>query len=128
MQNILILDDDRDCRDHMTRIFTDAGFSVTATTSVASAVHGILKKLSHVVVLGTKCDELPAVNLIPIVKQCNPKMPIILIAAELSLGLLRKLRTEGIFYYALKPVNAEDREEVRQAVACALENLRPRLN
>jgi DNA-binding NtrC family response regulator len=127
MQNILILDDDRECRDKMAEIFTDAGFSVTATSSVSSAIHGIIKKLAQVVVLGTKCEEMPAVDLIPIVRQCNPKMPIILIATELSLGLLRKLRGEGIFYHALKPVNAADREELRQAVACAFDNLRPRL-
>jgi hypothetical protein len=36
---------------------------------------------------------------------------------------LRKLRTEGIFYHALKPVDAEDREEIRQAVACAFKNI-----
>jgi DNA-binding NtrC family response regulator len=127
MPNILILDDDKGNRDHMAEIFTDAGFSVTATSSVASAIHGVLKKLAQVLVLGTKCDELAAVDLIALVKQCNPKMPIILIATEFSLGLLRRLRAEGIFYHALKPVNAEDREEVRQAVRCAVKNLRPQL-
>jgi len=123
MRSILIVDDDRECRNQMAEIFIDAGYEVTATGSVAKAIHGILKKLAQVVVLGTKCDELTAADLIPIMKRCNPRVPIILVAADISLGLLRKLRDEGIFYYALKPVNAEDRQEVRQAVNCAFENL-----
>ncbi len=128
MPNVLILDDDKGCRDSMAEIFTDAGFSVTATSSVAPAIQGILKKLTQVVVIGTKCDELAAVDVIPIMKRCNPKLPIILIATELSIDLLRRLRADGIFYHAMKPVNAQDREEVRQAVTCAVKNLRPQLS
>jgi DNA-binding NtrC family response regulator len=123
MQSILIVDDDKENRNQMAEIFIDAGYSVTATGSVANAIHGILKKLAQVVVLGSKCDDLTAVDLVPIMKRCNPKMPIILIAADLSLGLLRKLRGEGIFYCALKPASDADREEVRQAVSCAFKNL-----
>lgn len=124
MQGILIVDEDRDYRGRMAEILIDAGYSVTVTNSVANAIYGILKKVAQVVVLGTRCEELSALDLIPLMKKCNPKMPIILIAADISSGLLRKLRCEGIFYHALKPVDATDCEEVRQAVQCAFENLR----
>ncbi len=126
MQSILIVDEDLDNRSQMAEIFIDAGYSVTVTNSVSSAIYSIIKRLAQVVVLGTRFDELTVVDLIPVMKRCNPKMPIILIAADASLGLLRKLRCEGIFYHALKPVNEEDREEVRRAVDCAFENLRLR--
>jgi DNA-binding NtrC family response regulator len=110
----------------MAEMFIEAGYSVTVTSSVANALYGILKKTSQVVVLGSKFDELTAADIIPLLKQCNRNLPIILIAADTSLGLLRKLRCEGIFYHALKPVDAEDREEIRQAVHCAFKNLRLR--
>jgi DNA-binding NtrC family response regulator len=126
MKSILIVDEDRDYRSQMAEIFIDAGYNVTVTNTVANAIYGILKKAAHVVLLGTRCEELSALDLIPLMKKCNPKMPIILIAADISSGLLRKLRCEGIFYHALKPVDATDCEEVRQAVHCAFENLRLR--
>jgi DNA-binding NtrC family response regulator len=124
-EGILIVDEDKDCRKQMAEMFTEAGYEVTVSDSVASALYGVLKNTAQVVVLGSRFDELTAGDIIPLLKRCNRKLPIILITADnTSLGLLRKLRCEGVFYHALKPVDAEDREEIRQAVHCAFENLR----
>lgn len=124
MQGLLIVDEDMDCRKQMADMFIEAGYNVIVTNSVANALYGILKRTAQVVLLGTKFDELTAADLIPLLKKCNRKLTIILVAADTSLPLIRKLRAEGIFYHALKPVDAEDREEIRQAVQCAFENLR----
>lgn len=123
MQGLLIVDEDMDCRKQMAEMFIEAGYNVVVTNSVANALYGILKKTAQVVLLGTKFDELTAVELIPLLKQCNRKLTIILVAADTTLPLIRKLRGEGIFYHALKPVDAEDREEIRLAVHCAFKNL-----
>jgi DNA-binding NtrC family response regulator len=124
-EGILIIDEDRDCRRQMAEMFIDAGYDVTVTESVASALYGVLKKTAQVVVLGSRFDELTAADIIPLMKQCNRNLPIILITTDTSIGLLRKLRCEGIFYHALRPVDAQGREEIRQAVRCAFKNLRP---
>jgi DNA-binding NtrC family response regulator len=124
MLGLLIADEDIDCRKQMAEFFIEAGYNVIVTNSAANALYGILKKTAQVVLLGTKFDELTAADLIPLLKQCNRNLTIILVAANPSLPLIRKLRNEGIFYHALKPVNAEDREELRQAVQCAFESLR----
>jgi DNA-binding NtrC family response regulator len=123
-EGILIVDEDKDCRKQMAEMFIDAGYDVTVTDSMASVLYGVLKKTAQVVVLGSKCDELAAVDIIPLLKQCNRKLPIILITADTSIGLLRKLRCEGIFYHALRPVDDQGREEIRQAVHCAFKNLK----
>jgi response regulator of citrate/malate metabolism len=96
---------------------------VIVTNSVANALYGVLKKTAQVVLLGTSFDELNAAELIPLLKQCNQKLSIILVAEDTSLLPIKKLRAEGIFYHALKPVNAEDREEIRLAVECAFKNM-----
>lgn len=124
-EGILIVDEDKDCRKQMAEMFIEAGYNVTVTNSVASTLYGVLKNTAQVVVLGSKFDEMTAADIIPLLKECNRKLPIILITTDTSLGLLRKLRCEGIFYHALKPVDAEDREEIRQAVHCAFKNLHP---
>ena len=51
------------------------------------------------------------------------KSGIILVTDEKSLPTLRRIRRAGIFYHALKPVNAEEGEEIRQAVDCAFKNV-----
>ena len=124
MMGILIADQDLDSRKQMADMFIEAGYNVIVTTSAADALHGILKKTAQVVLLGSEFDELTASDLIPLLKQCNRDLTVIFVSADASLPVMRKLRNEGIFYHALKPVNPEDREEIRQAVRCAFENMR----
>ncbi len=118
---ILIADDDPVARKKMADQLINAGYQVTVTNSVAGVLYGTLKKTARVVLLSTRFDELMATELIPILKQCNRHMKIILVASELPLSLLRKARSEGIFYHALKTGQPEDDEELRAAVRCALD-------
>jgi DNA-binding NtrC family response regulator len=121
MQGLLIADKDLDCRKQMAQMFIEAGYNVIVTNSAANALDGILKNTAQVVLLGSGFDDLTAADLIPLLKRCNRNLSIILLADDASLPLLRKLRNEGIFYHALKPVNGEDREEIRQVVQCAFQ-------
>jgi len=121
MLGLLIADQDVDSRKQMAELFIEAGYNVIVTNSVANAINGILKKTAQVVLLGSGFDDLTAADLIPLLKKCNSKLSIILLTNDTSLPLIRKLRSEGIFYHALKPVNGEDREEIRQVVQCAFQ-------
>ena len=107
----------------MADLFIDAGYQVTVTDTAAGVLYGILKKTAQVVLLSTKFDELMATELIPILKKCDRDLNIILVASELPLGLIRKARSEGIFYHALKPTRPGDEEELREAVKCAFEQV-----
>jgi response regulator of citrate/malate metabolism len=74
--------------------------------------------------VGSDFDEkVASADLIPMIKRCDRNLTIILVSDEKSLPLVRKIRREGIFYHALKPVSAEDREEIRLAVDCAYKNV-----
>ena len=124
MLGLLIADQDVECRKQMAEMFIEAGYNVIVTNSAADALDGILKKSVQVVLLGSEFDQLKAAEMIPLLRQCNRDLTIILISADTSLPLHRKLRNEGIFYHALKPMNREDREEIRKAVECAFESLK----
>lgn len=121
MEGLLIADKDVNCRKQMAEMFIEAGYNVIVTDSAAKALDGILKKTAQVVLLGSGFDDLTAADLIPLLKKCNREISIILLANDASLPLIRKLRHEGIFYHALKPVSGEDREEIRQVVQCAFQ-------
>jgi DNA-binding NtrC family response regulator len=121
MLGLLIADQDVDSRKQMAELFIEAGYNVIVTNSAANALNGILKKTAQVVILGSGFDDLTAADLIPLLKSCNRKLSIILLTNDTSLPLIRKLRSEGIFYHALKPVSGEDREEIRQVVQCAFQ-------
>ena len=123
MLGLLIADENMDSRKQMADLFIEAGYNVIVTNSAANALYGILKKTAQVILLSGQFDELTATDLIPLLKKCNRNLTIILVSDDLSLSLIRKVRKEGIFYHALKPVKPEDREEIRQVVQCAFENL-----
>lgn len=119
---LLIADEDLTTRKQMAELLSHAGYQVMAPTSMADVLCGILKKTVKVVLLSTRFDELLATELIPLMKKCNRNLTIILVASELPLALLRRARSEGIFYHALMPGSVPgDDEELRQAVQCAFE-------
>jgi DNA-binding NtrC family response regulator len=93
------------------------------TNTAANALEGILKKAAQVIILGSEFDDLAAGELVPILKMCNKHLTIILVTADDTLPVIRRLRKQGIFYHALKPVNPEYRENLCQAVKCAFANL-----
>jgi DNA-binding NtrC family response regulator len=121
-QGLLIADEDLTTRKQLAEMFSDAGYQVSVPASAAGVLYGILKKTVKVVLLSTRFDELLATELIPLLKKCNRDLTIILVASELPLALLRRARSEGIFYHALKPgTGPGDGEELRQAVKCAFD-------
>jgi DNA-binding NtrC family response regulator len=120
---LLIADEDILSRKRMADLFINDGYQVTVTDSAAGVLYGTIKKTAQVVLLSTRFDELLATELIPLLKKCNRNLTIILVASELPLALIRKARSEGIFYHALKPDHPSDEEELRQAVKCAFEKV-----
>lgn len=118
MQGIVIADRDMD---RVARILGEEGYQVTIPDSVSSMLQGILKKLVKVVLIGSEFDDIPATQLIPLLKKCNKKVEIILVGAQSPLSLVRKMRNEGIFYHAMRPASPGDTEEIRQAVHDAMD-------
>jgi DNA-binding NtrC family response regulator len=123
LMGLLIADEDLESRKRMAALFIEAGYQITVTNSAAYAMYGILKNVTQVVLLSHHFDEQPAVNLIPLLKQCNNDLTIILVGDEKSSLSTQKTRHEGVFYHALRPTRPEDGEELRQAVKCAFEQL-----
>ena len=105
----------------MADLFSGAGYDVTVTHSAAAVLEGVLKKTVQVVLIGKDFDEVAASELIPLLKQCNKEVTIIFVSSDASVSLLRKLRNDGIFYHALPPEEAAEKEELKRAVECALD-------
>jgi DNA-binding NtrC family response regulator len=123
-QGILIADKDTKTRRLLADMLGQAGYRVKTTESAADVLSDILKKNAHVILVGSDFDEDVATgDLIPLIKKCDHTLTIILVSDEKSLPMVRKIRREGIFYHALKPVSVDDREEICMAVECAFKNV-----
>lgn len=123
MSGLLIADKDAASRKQIAALLIEAGYDVIVTDSAANTIDNVLKKNARVLLLGTELDDFTSAVLVPLLKKCNPDLMIILVADETPLPLMRKVRQEGIFYHALRPVKPEDHEEIRQAVRSAMRTL-----
>lgn len=123
MLRLLVADKNITARKEIANILIEAGYDVTVTNSAMKAMQDVIHNNAQVLLLGEELEELNSAELLPLLKQCNRRLAIILVADEASLPLMRKVRKEGIFYHALRPVEPEGREEIKQAVKYAIHNL-----
>ncbi len=123
---LLIADKDSETRQQTAKLFAGSGYRVKTAKSLVEVLRDILKKDVQVLLLGSEFGDLLAVELIPLLKKCNRDLTIILVSDEESLPLLRKVRREGIFFHALRPMTPEGRDELRLAVECAFGRSQPR--
>ncbi len=122
MKGLLIADKDAAAREEMAAIFTATDYHITTVDSVANALEGILDNTIQVVMLCGTFNEQYVAKFVPLLKKCDPHLSIILVSDEMPLELVRRFRQERIFYHALKPLENESWEEIRQVVACAFQN------
>ena len=121
-QGILVADKDTAFLREVTRHFTDAGYHVETTNSAVHVISNILDKQTPVVLLGSDFDKkINLIELVRLLKKCNRHLAVILVSDEASLPIVTRIREEGIFYYAFRPVTANELNEITQAVDYTLE-------
>ena len=120
-RGILVADKDTEFLREVTDHFSDAGYHVETTNSAVHVISNILEKQTPVVLLGSDFDKkINLLELVRLLKKCNRHLAVILVSDEASLPIVKRIRKEGIFYYALRPVTPEDTNEIKNAVECAL--------
>ncbi|HBG07918.1 MAG: histidine kinase [Geobacteraceae bacterium GWC2_58_44] len=124
-RGIIIADRDAEYRSQVADHFRKAGYRVETTDSAVHVLCSILEKQTPVLLLGNDFDnKVSSADLIHLLKKCNRHLHVIMVSEAMPLAQVRKVRQEGIFYHALKPVAAGDTEELGMAVECAFEKNR----
>ncbi len=100
----------------LTTLFHSVGYKVETTRAVSEMIRKIRKGNIHVILIDDEIEGVKAYDIVPLLKNINAKIQIIVISSEESIGLAKRLRGAGIFYQAMKPV---DLAEVKSAVECA---------
>ena len=114
-KRILIAFQDDKCSRSLATFFHGIGYKVEKAREVSEMIHKVRKGNTNVVLLDDEIEGVKARDLVPLLK-INPRVQIIVISSEESLGLVKRLRGTGIFYQAMKPI---DLDEIRSAVECA---------
>jgi len=126
-RGIIIADRDAEFRKHVAEHFKKAGYRVETTDSAVHVLCSVLEKQAPVLLLGSDFDKkISSADLIHLLKKSNRNLCVIMVSDEMPLAQARQVRQEGIFYHALKPVDAADTEELGMAVECAFQKQRSR--
>ncbi len=96
------------------------GYKTETTKVMSEMIRRIREGSIHVILIDDEIERVKACDVIPLLKNINPKIQIIVISSEEPIGLVKRLRATGIFYQAMKPI---DLEEVKSAVECAFEKI-----
>jgi DNA-binding NtrC family response regulator len=104
----------------LSTFFHGIGYKVEATKVMSEMIRKIRKGNIHVILIDDEIEGVKACDVVPLLRNINPKIQIIVISSEESIGLVKRLRGAGIFYQAMKPV---DLGEVKAAVECAFRKI-----
>ena len=110
----------------LSTFFHGTGYRIETAKMVSELIRKVQDERHHLVLLDDEIEGVKAYDLVHLLKRMNPRIQIIVLSSEESIGLIKRLRAAGIFYLAMKPV---DLEEVKAAVECAFEKIdreRPR--
>lgn len=103
-QRILIIDDDREFRRSLTKIFQKEGFLVS-TASTGSQAGALLTKHNYpVIVLDLKLPERSGLDLLRDIRQASPESKVIVVTACSDAITYRDALAAGAFDYLTKPV------------------------
>lgn len=116
--SVLLASADPQVQQDVQAVVASQDLPLTMTSSGGDALLLVLTKEVALAVVDLVLDDLPGAKTIALIKQCRPRLPLLVVASQDSPEA--EVRGLGVFYYLTKPL---DREEFREAVSSAL---RPR--
>ena len=87
-------------------------YQIDTAESASELIQKLLRRNFESLVLNTNIKGMDGLEVIPIVKQIDKKLPIIVVADCGSLETEKKARMQNIFYYFVKPIYPDEMKEV----------------
>ncbi len=87
-------------------------YQIDTAESASELIQKLLRRNFESLVLSTNIKGMDGLEVIPIVKQIDKKLPIIVVADCGSLETEKKARMQNIFYYFVKPIYPDEMKEV----------------
>jgi DNA-binding NtrC family response regulator len=116
MKKILIVYEDDLWARSLSADFNAAGFKIEMTGLLSDMIRKVRTGDFAVVLLDDEIEGIKACDVVSLLKKIDWRLQVIVVSSVESLEVVRRLRGEGIFYQAMKPV---DVDEIRSAVQCA---------
>jgi two-component system NtrC family response regulator len=120
LNNVLIVDNDKEFRDSLTKILSKAGYHVVAAGDGKEASALVTKEKFPLIVLDLKMPGKSGFELLEEIKEKTPKSQVIIITAFGEENSYLEAKHGGAFEFLNKPVK---RKEILESAKRALESL-----
>ncbi len=121
--NILIATNDEPLGEYLYHQVNGFGRAVSRISQFSELLRKVKEAESDVLILDFTLEGIPSLDLLPLIRKSGPQVPVIALSEDSSLEMSRRVRLQGIFFLAMKPI---DPSEVRTAVGDAVKMLNER--
>jgi len=105
---IVIMDSDEEMLKRLTKSFGEEGYKVETAEQTSKMLEKIKNEKVDILILAVDSFDATGYELIPIIKKMNGLLPIIAISADDSIEMATKVREQGVFFYAIKPLDMKE--------------------
>ena len=109
----MIVDPDIKAAQELSSLLIDEGYDIETSEGIRKAAERVKDVQFDCVIMDVDLPEMKGYEAVPIMKAIDPKLQIIMTAAENTIDLEAEVRKQDIFYYCIKPF---DRVELKEAV------------
>lgn len=106
--NILIVDDEKDFVEILTKRLTKRGFKVSKAYSGGEAIRLLRKEDFDLVILDLKMEDMDGLEVLNILKKMLPSLPVVMLSGHGSEDAAQKGLALGACEYLLKPCELEE--------------------
>ena len=114
---IVIVDKDQKTVKQLMKNLSKQGYKVENIEQTSKMFEKIKNEQIDVLILAVEAWGTKGYELIPTIKKINSFLPIIVTSADDSIEVAARVREQGIFFYAIKPL---DMKEIKLALKNAL--------
>jgi len=118
--NVLIATNDEPLGEYLYHQINGLGWAVSRTGMFSELLRKLKEEEADILVLDSSLEGIPSFDLLPLIKKSNPGLPVIALTDDSSLEMSKRVRLQGIFFLAMKPI---DPAEIRTAVGDAIRML-----
>jgi len=117
---VLIASSDEPFGEYLYHQIITLGWTISRANLVSDLLRKVREEKVDILLLDNDLEGIPSYDLMPLVKRINSRLPIIALSEDSSLEMSKKVRLQGIFFLAMKPI---DPAEIRAAVGDAIKML-----
>lgn len=122
--SLLITDDDRAFRETLQEVFEPEGYQTLLAEDGERACQIVQNHLVHLLLVDMHMPRLSGIETLRRIHRIHPRLPCILLSAELDETIVRQAREESAFSVLPKPVSRQHITDiVRSALARHYRNL-----